>query len=212
MKILFGSDFHGLREAYVRFAEIFTDHKCDVGVISGDLTTYVENPTEEKTYLIGILKKVSKPIFLIMGNDDGILSNNWKTESNVYNINLRKVKYLGFVFIGYCYTNPFVGGEFEKLETEQFSDMKSIRSIIEPNTILVTHGPAFGILDKASDGKHIGSKALSVIIEDERIVYHLFGHVHNQVGVNGKYINGSYPKNRGFYEIDTKQNTAILVK
>lgn len=53
--------------------------------------------------------------------------------------------------------------------------------------ILITHGPAYGILDKVSDphfgeDAHVGEKWLSNIIEKHNPTLHIFGHIHEGYG------------------------------
>ncbi len=126
MRLLLGSDFHGLEEAFITFSEILSQPEYDLGILAGDLTTYVEDRTSEERKLRNILEKSGKHILFIMGNDDGILENDWKSLGNMININLKRVKYKGFEFVGYCYTTPFVGGKFEKSEREQEIDFAII--------------------------------------------------------------------------------------
>lgn len=64
MRILFGSDFHGLEEAYERFAEILAKPCYDVGVISGDLTSLASDSSGQERSLKEILWKGVKPVLV----------------------------------------------------------------------------------------------------------------------------------------------------
>lgn len=46
--------------------------------------------------------------------------------------------------------------------------------------ILISHSPPYGILDKNTQGKHCGSKALLETIHRVKPKYHFFGHIHEQ--------------------------------
>lgn len=70
--------------------------------------------------------------------------------------------------------HPFIGPHWDK---------------IPKNTdILITHGPAFGVLDKTADrfnspGQHVGCELLKKKIEEIRPVLHISGHIHEDRGV-----------------------------
>jgi Icc-related predicted phosphoesterase len=54
---------------------------------------------------------------------------------------------------------------------------------IPPNTdLLVTHGPAFGILDVIANGNHTGDKDLLKTINEIKPKVHLCGHIHESYG------------------------------
>jgi len=154
-----------------------------------------------------ILSKAGKFILLIMGNDDGLITKQWKDTDRIRNINLKRVIIKGIGFVGYQYTNPFVGGLFEKTEEQQQKNMRKLSEMVDINTILVTHGPAFGLHDKTYNRMKdqevsIGSKALRLLIDQKKPKLHLFGHLHAGFGIHGSEINGSYPVERKFIGID----------
>jgi len=157
-------------------------------------------------YYKQILRNSGKPIVFVMGNDDGILGNGsaWTTEKNIVGINQRRAKYGKYNMVGYQYTPPFVGGTFEKNEADQVKDFNVLEKLIDDNTVLITHGPPWGILDTASDGKNVGSKALRDLIEKRPPRLHLFGHVHRTFGIQGKHANGAYPSSRKFLCVDVE--------
>lgn len=83
--------------------------------------------------------------------------------------------------------------------TEEDLD-KKFKMIPEDTDILITHGPPYGILDKARNIRHVGSKALAV-----RTMAHLklfiFGHIHEGYGehwlgdthlINASHMNAEY--------------------
>ena len=204
MKILFTSDIHGHIQAFERFSELLYSYELDIGIISGDLMTYHpdKNLIEEKTKKI--LEKSGKRIFFIMGNDDGILDHNWEDTELLINPNLRKIEFGKINIVGYQYTNPYVGGPFEKTEELQSNDMKILKTLIDSKTIFVSHGPAYGILDRTYTNKNVGSIAISKLLSETKPLFHLFGHIHQSAGVSGTSVNGAYPNIRKFFVIDTK--------
>jgi Icc-related predicted phosphoesterase len=51
-----------------------------------------------------------------------------------------------------------------------------------PNSILITHNPPYGYLDKAYTGKHVGSKILLNAIKKYKPKYVFCGHIHEAKG------------------------------
>lgn len=206
MRILFGSDFHGLSQAYERFSELLMTRNYELGIISGDLCSFSHDPQEHQRYLKQILWKAEKPVFILMGNDDGLLNQDWPSENNVHNINLKKVTFKGYTFIGYCYTNMHIGNHFKRSEQEQERDFRRMEKHLNENVILVTHGPPYGILDRTAVGIRIGSHALASSMTRCTVAYHLFGHVHSSYGFSRNSVNGAYPKSHKFFSIDLKKD------
>lgn len=63
------------------------------------------------------------------------------------------------------------------------SKMLSSLSIIPSNLdILITHGPAYGILDLTKNGERVGCQDLLNELERIRPRYHIFGHIHESAG------------------------------
>ena len=64
------------------------------------------------------------------------------------------------------------------------ADIGDIWELIPNNTdILVTHGPAFGILDEIFDGRHVGCIQLLDKIKEIKPKYHICGHIHEGYGI-----------------------------
>ena len=159
---------------------------------------------KKQNYYKSVLKESGKPIVFVMGNDDGIIGsgNEWTGENYIQGVNQRRIDSGKYNLVGYHYTNPFVGGTFEKSEREQIEDFKELEKLIDKNTILITHGPAWRILDSPADGEHVGSRALKELVKRKAPRLHLFGHVHSNFGIKNHAINGSYPRSRKFVSID----------
>jgi len=157
----------------------------------------------QQDYFKSVLKEAGKPVVFLMGNDDGLLGegNEWTDEKDLLNVNQRRIEFGNYNIVGYQYTTPFTGGTFEKTENEQVEDFRELEKLIDKNTILITHGPAWGILD-AVDGDHVGSMALRELIDRKEPRLHLFGHVHSNFGVMNHAVNGSYHPNQKFVSID----------
>jgi Icc-related predicted phosphoesterase len=234
VKLLFTSDLHGQEAAYSRFSDLLRDSEYHAGVIAGDLMTFpsekaIEKASEkyrERSFvermavkddertLKGVLKHAGKIVFFVMGNDDGLLGDEteWKSDGIVVNVNMRRATYRGVPFVGYQYTNPYVGGPFEKAESDQEADFVALERLIDRDSVLITHGPPAGILDLVDDGQHVGSMALRRLVDRRRPRLHLFGHIHQAFGIEGNRVNGAYPHSRKFIAVDTETLEARLLE
>ena len=237
MKILFTADLHGLESAYIRFAELLKNY--DIGVIAGDLQ-HDQLPEKEIAELLGvkveeirlnqeydrfidayefllkqndkaikvqeirlknILKSVNKTILIITGNHD---SCKWLSEDNIYNINQSSFKFENYNFVGYQYTH------FERNEIMRESDLYSLESLMDENTILVTHSPPYRVLDTITiqifgygpTKEPLGCKAIKHFVDRMHPRLHLFGHIHECFGRRSNSINGSYWVPKKFWDID----------
>jgi Icc-related predicted phosphoesterase len=56
-------------------------------------------------------------------------------------------------------------------------------------TVLVTHGPSYGVLDTGILDKSAGSKSLADLIERRPPRAHVHGHIHSQFGRLGRHFN-----------------------
>ena len=203
MKLIFSSDLHGSESGYKRFSELLVSDKFDMGLLGGDLMGNRRKRLNSEDEIKKILHQSGKPILFIMGNFDGILGFNWTDTPLTRNINQKRVIIKEQSFVGYQYTNPFIGGEFERTEKQQSADMLDLCKLIDKDTILVTHGPAYGVLDRTHFGKSVGSRALMNLLSSVHPKFHLFGHIHESAGCEGCAVNGAYPKSHKFVSIDT---------
>jgi Icc-related predicted phosphoesterase len=212
MKFLFGSDFHGLDSAYSKFSVTLQRGHYDFGVISGDLSTYANDLAYQERFLKSILSGLTKkPVYFIMGNDDGLLyKEQWKTDNNIINIHQKRINLNGLNIVGYHFSPTFIGGSFEKSENEIEKDLTQLENFVDENTVFVTHCPAYGILDKTYSNQHVGSKKLLNFIERKNPKIHLFGHIHESFGYIDNSINGSYPEEFKFFDVTINSDINVV--
>lgn len=235
MKILFSSDFHGMEYAYRRFAYHLKNY--DMGIISGDMQEdflvdeeierltgtspkYLEKLAEgydglrdswmnSKSYelmvraldmraieLSNILDSARKPIFIVLGNHDQAI---WNDTEFIHNIHMKRVEFQDYNLVGYRWTRLDRPHEFAEL------DMETLSPLIDSRTILITHSPPYGFLDGV---EHYGFTWLRRLPTP---YLHLFGHVHNKPGQQFHRINGSWPEQRKFFEIDVERRFHKLI-
>ncbi len=167
--------------------------RADVGIVAGDLTSSRGSSSSEELNIKSLLAKAAKPVLFLMGNDDRA---EWMSQGNLVNIDQKQVRIGAHQFVGYQYTNPFIGGIFDRTEELQERDLAALKPAVMPNSVLITHGPPRGILDLTRSQKHVGSVALKKFVDLTDPLVHIFGHIHESHGVFGKFVNVSYPVSR----------------
>ena len=184
MKILHLSDTHGCHHRLRELSD------ADVVVHSGDfcmvgseqeaidfLNWFCDMPYRHKIFICG-----NHDDFLYGANIDG-LDNNVHYLCNS-SIEIEGVKFYGVpMFMSDCITDH---------------QSRNYSIIPDDTDVLITHSPAFGILD-FDDGINYGSEELLQAVTSVNPRIHLFGHIHKQHGIttigttifsNGSIMNG----------------------
>ena len=87
----------------------------------------------------------------------------------------------GRTFVGLGGSNPTpFGTPFELSEAEI---ERTLRPVMEPDAILVSHPPPKGVVDVVHSGEHVGSTAVRRIVEEFRPPLVLCGHIHEARGI-----------------------------
>lgn len=178
MKIAVIADSHGGPIAFPA---------ADLFIHAGDMTGW--GKPQEVIALAARLRRNYKQSVLVPGNHDRCLESD--PVDQLYNLSRSQhllidqaVEIDGFTIYGTPWTLPFFNWSYMCGEEEQEYLFRQMPDEID---ILVTHGPAYGILDNGQ-----GSKALRAAIERRNIRYHFFGHIHecggkyHPVNVNGR--------------------------
>ena len=193
MRILAASDIHGSHDVYRWLASLADAIPVEALLLAGDLLgvpdgfeTVEAAQQSDADSIATILGAVTVPVYYIMGNDDFVELS--PTSQRVRSLNLRRVDVGAYNFVGYQYTLPFMGGVFEKPEEAIARDLESLASAMDDRTVLVTHGPALGILDSTLLGP-AGSASLRDTIEKLGVRAHIHGHIHSCFGRNGLHFN-----------------------
>lgn len=84
---------------------------------------------------------------------------------------------------------PFMGGIFEKPESEIERDVRELEPLLDDRTVFVTHLPAHGALDRVFSGEQVGSRSLAALLDRKPVLVHLHGHIHNSFGRQGNHFN-----------------------
>ena len=87
----------------------------------------------------------------------------------------------GIKFYGSPFTPMFNNWAF-MLERRSLELKNKWASIPENLDFLITHGPAYNILDKCQNGDIVGCEVLQRAIFEKNPKYHVFGHIHHNYG------------------------------
>lgn len=192
MKVLAASDLHGnhsVVEWIVREAD-----NADLLVLSGDLLgaqegfeTIEEAQREDARKICGILDETHCPVYYIMGNDDMV---ELAPESDrLRSVHACRHEIGRWNLVGYQYSLPFMGGIYEKPEEAIRQDLARLAGLVDADTVLVTHSPAFGVLDTGILDLHAGSAAILALVQEKSVRCHVHGHIHSQFGRSGVHFN-----------------------
>ena len=180
MKILHLSDTHGCHHRLRNLPE------ADILVHSGDFTM-TGTESEALDFLNWLCDLPYKHKIFICGNHDDCLydANIDGLDNNVHYLRNSSVEIDGVKFYGVpMFMNDCAYGR----------QIRNYAEIPEDTDVLITHSPAYGILDE-DDNVRYGSEELLERIMMIRPKYHLFGHVHARHGIltmNGSvYSNGA---------------------
>jgi len=208
MQILASADLHGDLDIYEWLVGVAVNTKPDVLVMAGDLLngsgvfgTVEEAQRANALEILNIISRVNQPVLYLMGNDDMI-----ELEPNmdsIQSINNTSIEIGGLNFVGYQYSLPFMGGIFEKSEDSIRDDLSSLYSLVDDRTVLVTHSPAYGILDIGILDLPAGSIAIKELVEDRKPLIHIHGHIHAEFGVRGRHFNVAAAGHKRAVLIDT---------
>jgi len=133
MRVLASADVHGRLAVYEWLINSARQHNVRVMLLAGDLLgcpdgfdTPEDAQRHEAKIVTDLLEASGVPVLYIMGNDDLVELDS--RSPRVQPIHGRRVTYGQFSFVGYQYSLPFMGGVFEKPETEIASDLASFEA------------------------------------------------------------------------------------
>jgi Icc-related predicted phosphoesterase len=187
MRLVLGSDLHGFLP---RVPE------CDVLILAGDLLPST-NPhrliEEQKLFVERRLKPwleraPAKHIVATWGNHDWLPFYGWKDDSLMWNMLVDEGIILdGVRFYGSPWSLPFM--RWAWMAPEETLE-KLYGKIPSSTDVLITHTPAFGILDKNYKGENCGSKSLRWKLDNiSKLKLAVWGHIHEAWGREGIAVN-----------------------
>ena len=194
MRILAAADIHGRHDVYDWLVDVARARHPFAVILAGDLLGCpdgFDTPESAQEFdrhrVLEALDRLAQPVFYIMGNDDWVdLHGELPHERSLHG---RRVDLGELNFVGYQFTLPFMGGVNEKPESAIAADLAKLESLVNSRTVLVTHGPAFGVLDVGVLDEPVGSTSLAELVERRSPRAHVHGHVHHQFGRMGRHFN-----------------------
>ena len=189
MRILAAADIHGVLSVYEWLVGLVQEQHADLLVLAGDLFAggWEEEQRRQAQKIIPLLKRAPVPLLYLMSNDDFVALG--YQDERIQHLHGKRLEFGGHNFVGYEYSLPFVGTIYVKSESEMEKDLREIEPLLDGQTVLVTHSPAFGTLDRVYGGRHVGSRSLAALIERKPVLAHIHGHIHESFGRDGNHFN-----------------------
>jgi Icc-related predicted phosphoesterase len=180
LKFITLSDTHGQHRSK-KLNKFLNENPADVLLFVGD---YQRNHFDDGTDFIDWLHDLPfKYKVMTFGNHDGqfeYVIEKSKSYDDIIILNNEFTTIEGIKIWGSPYSLTFLDWWFMKSDKELEEIYKKIPDDVD---ILMTHTPAFGILDMTKDGILTGSMSLlNRVKELKKLKYHLCGHIHEQSG------------------------------
>jgi putative phosphoesterase len=176
MKLLALADIHGNFRNIPLLAE-FTQG-CDAIVIAGDITNF--SGKEQAMQVLGSLNRLDKPILAVPGNCD-LSTVDECLDHQGANLHAGLIELDGIDFVG-------AGGSLARPGDEMmFKDILNqavVRHVPDHELVLVTHQPAWGVVQDTRSGEHTGSRAIRDFIKQHQPVLAVSGHIHEAAGTD----------------------------
>lgn len=162
--------------------------KGDIIIHAGDFTE-AGTKFETKDFLSWFSNLPHQHKILVAGNHDFYLEKNDHQlkeiiPSNVHYLKDRGISIENINFWGAPYTPGNGNWAFNISSKNEI--LKHWKMIPENTDFLITHSPPYGILDELDNKSHIGCDKLLERVKQLKIPYHIFGHNHNDYGIEKK--------------------------
>lgn len=177
MKLLLFSDLHADLAAAADLVRLA--HAVDAVVCAGDLC----NAHQRLGRVVEVLKTIDKPTVLVAGNNEATAE---LREACADAPHFRVLHGDGATLLGVPFwgvgggipVTPFGAWSYDLAEDQA----EPLLAGCPAGGILVTHSSPFGVLDVASNGKHLGSTAVRDVIDRRRPRLVVCGHIHASGG------------------------------
>lgn len=194
MRFLAASDIHGNHAVYMWLVLKANEGNVDALVLAGDLLgcpdgydTVEDAQRQDASAIVRILEGTRVPVYYIMGNDDLVELD--PRSDQFIPIHGRRAELAKSNLVGYQYSLPFMGGIYEKPEDEIRTDVAHLERLVDTETVLVTHSPAYGVLDIGVLDLHAGSLSILDLVRNRGVRAHVHGHIHRCFGRVDRHFN-----------------------
>lgn len=165
----------------------------DVLIHCGDFMSSGYDTTKAGNFLDWLDKQPYMKKILIAGNHDRVFEGLPNTMQeilqsypNVHYLQDSSININGIKYYGTPWSPEFCGWAFSNKNRQQAKER--FEKIPMDTDVLITHGPAYGILDQVltrdilSEKKHLGCKELLKVVYKVKPKLHCFGHIHSSQG------------------------------
>jgi Icc-related predicted phosphoesterase len=182
MKLLLFSDLHLSKNCCLRIIEL--SHEVDVLIGAGDYCSL----RRDLDRVIEWLKLIKKPTILVPGNAESYdelvaACRPWSSAKVLHGNGVEIQGQLFFGLGGGIPVTPFGSWSWDFTEDQA----EILLNKCPKNTVLISHSPPKGILDKSSFGLHLGSKSIKKFIQEKSPKLVVCGHIHESGGKMEKY-------------------------
>ena len=210
MRIYAVADIHGKPSRIKCFQKNVAEYRPDILIVAGDITTFKRGPAIIKRF-----DKIGLPVLAVRGNTDlpgihGLLNN----FTNTLCLHLKEHIIDGIQFVGIGGTIPLPF----RSQLGFFEDrvLKKLSRLVDQNSVVVTHPPPWGVLDKAFNRFHAGSKGLYRLIQKYQPRLLICGHIHESAGTAAIdktiVVNCNISRNNGGAIIEITGNRTPVVE
>ena len=177
MKLLLFSDLHSDFSTASKLAAMSKD--ADVVVGAGDFCVGRRGLAK----IMGALAPIEKPSVLVPGNSESAeeLQEACRLWPSAFVLHGSRATIGGVDFFGIgggIPVTPFGSWSYDFTEDEAAELLRDCPA----HGILVSHSPAKGLLDRSSDGRHLGSRAVRETIDLKKPLLVVCGHIHASSG------------------------------
>ncbi|MCD6478893.1 MAG: metallophosphoesterase family protein [Candidatus Diapherotrites archaeon] len=205
LRILALSDIHQRVQTLKALLKKVNKEEIDLVVVAGDLTNYGDK--QDALELIDMLN-FSK-VFAVPGNLDtpAVLEALEKRGVSLHNkcIEFRGLRFCGF---GAGLLGSVGAFLYSELDIE-----KSLKRLVKPGAVLITHLPPKNTKIDFASGEHIGSSAVKKVITERKPLLNICGHVHEAYGKiklgSTTCVNVAAVKEGRAWIIDLDKNIAV---
>lgn len=175
MRFLVLSDVHSSNRTIAWANRLAKENEADAFIILGDIVNFSPADWAEE-----FLNALDLPAYAVPGNCDPPAVVGY-IERAATSLHQMKAEVGGMTFIGLGGSNPTIFDTPFELEEEDIAE--KLEPLMEEDAVMVLHCPAYGILDKVSGGKSVGSTAILDLVKRYRPRAVLSGHIHEDRGV-----------------------------
>jgi Icc-related predicted phosphoesterase len=183
MKILAFTDIHADLNAARKIRSLAKRERVDLMLCAGDLTFFGSGLSDMiKIFDIGV------SLLIIAGNHETFwqIKEMEKRFSFIENIHLKPFKKDNIIFFGCGGSGVTPNNTPNEMNEENFKNMLSRFRNGNDNLILATHEPPYNTKLDTIAGRHEGSRQIRGFIEENRPVYCICGHFHENEGKEDK--------------------------